>query len=94
MTEATRPQGTPLQETKQKDVDAALAPFTEMMAADGYLLSWEPTAEDRIVVRIDATAEACADCLVPTRVMEAIMSTALEPTPYALERVELPNGGH
>ena len=94
MTESTSPHATPRQETQQKDVDAALAPFTEMMAADGYLLSWEPTAEDRIVVRIDATAEACADCLVPTRVMEAIMSTALEPTPYALERVELPDGGH
>ncbi|MFI8593049.1 hypothetical protein ACIGCK_01265 [Microbacterium sp. NPDC078428] len=73
-------------------VDAALAQFSEMMAADGYVLSWQPVQEDRIVVRIDATDGACADCLVPQKVMEAIMSQALEPTPYALDHVVLPEG--
>lgn len=75
-------------------VDAALKQFTDMMAADGYLLSWTPTDGDRIVVRIDATPEACADCLVPQPVMEAIMASALEPTPYTLDHVELPTGSH
>ncbi|GGH40920.1 hypothetical protein [Microbacterium album] len=73
-------------------VDEALKQFTDMMAADGYVLSWSPTDEDRIVVRIDATADACADCLVPQPVMEAIMASALEPTPYRLDHVVLP--GH
>ncbi|WP_167758099.1 MULTISPECIES: hypothetical protein [Microbacterium] len=71
-------------------VDAALAQFTEMMAADGYVLSWQPAEADRIVVRIDATEGACADCLVPQPVMEAIMAQALEPTPYSLDHVVLP----
>nr|WP_274636977.1 hypothetical protein [Microbacterium bovistercoris] len=74
-------------------VDAALAQFTEMMAADGYLLNWEPASPDRIVVRISATDGACADCLVPAPVMTAIMTSALADTPYDVERVELP-GAH
>ncbi|TQK20795.1 hypothetical protein FBY40_3339 [Microbacterium sp. SLBN-154] len=80
MTEATKPQ----------TVDEALQQFTDMMAADGYVLSWEPSDPQRIVVRIDATEGACADCLVPVNVMEAIMAKALEPTPYALDHVILP----
>lgn len=79
--------------TPAHEVDAALASFTEMMAADGYLLGWEASAADRIVVRIDATPEACADCLVPQPVMHAILAKALDDTAYTLERVELP-GGH
>jgi len=73
-------------------VDAALQQFTDMMAADGYVLSWQPTDPDRIVVRIDATDGACADCLVPINVMEAIMANALAPTPYSLDHVVLPEG--
>jgi hypothetical protein len=76
-----------------KTVEEALAPFTEMMAADGYALRWDAGDEtDRIVVRIEATEGACADCLVPLPVMEAIMSQALEPTPFALDHVVLPEG--
>jgi len=75
-----------------EQVDAALKQFTDMMAADGYVLSWSPSEADRIVVRIDATEEACADCLVPQKVMEAIMAQALEPTSYTLDHVVLPEG--
>lgn len=76
--------------TATSPVAVALAPFTEMMATDGYVLSWEPSGEDRVVVRIEATDGACADCLVPQKVMEAIVGQALEPTPFTLERVVLP----
>lgn len=76
--------------TDATTVDAALQQFTDMMAADGYVLSWQPTDPEKIVVRIDATEGACADCLVPINVMEAIMAKALEPTPYALDHVVLP----
>ena len=75
-------------------VDAALLQFTEMMATDGYVLSWSLSGEAAVVVRIDATADACADCLVPKPVMEAIMASALESTPYSLDHVVLPAGGH
>ena len=75
-------------------VDAALKQFTDMMATDGYVLSWSATGADRIAVRIEATEAACADCLVPQPVMQAIMSAALESTPYTVDSVELPGGGH
>jgi hypothetical protein len=81
-------------QTAVLDVDAALKEFRDMMGADGYLLRWEPAEGDRIVVRIDATDGACADCLVPLPVMEAIMASALEPTPYTLDRVVLPATDH
>ncbi|WP_417561604.1 hypothetical protein [Microbacterium sp.] len=71
-------------------IDAALAGFTEMMRTDGYLLAWEPSAPDRIVVTISATEGACADCLVPQPVMEAIMSSALAETAVSVDRVILP----
>lgn len=78
------------EQTAAARVDDALREFTDMMAADGYLLSWQPTEADKIVVRIDAADGACADCLVPRPVMEAIMANALESTPYGLDHVVLP----
>lgn len=76
--------------TEPISVDSALQQFTDMMAADGYVLTWKPSEADRIVVRIDASDGACADCLVPVNVMEAIMAKALEPTAYSLDHVVLP----
>jgi hypothetical protein len=73
-------------------VDDALASFREMMAADGYLLTWDPAGEDKVVVRIAATDGACEDCLVPLPVMTNIMAKALAPTAYELDHVELPPG--
>jgi len=71
-------------------LDDALRGFRDMMASDGYTLSWSVTGEDRVVVRIEAGADACADCLVPMPVMETIMSNALDPTPYTLDHIVLP----
>ncbi len=75
-------------------VDGALQDFREMLARDGYLLSWSRAAEDRVVVHIDAGPDACADCLAPKPVIEAIMSRALAETPFSLEHVTLPEGEH
>lgn len=71
-------------------LDGALGKFREMLASDGYDLSWELTEQDKVVVQIDAGPDACADCLVPLPIMEAIMSDALAPTPYALDHIVLP----
>lgn len=71
-------------------VDDALQQFGAMLASDGYLLSWSDAGDERVVVEISAGEDACADCLVPLPVMEAIMSKALEPTRYSLDRVVLP----
>ncbi|TFD59661.1 hypothetical protein E3T43_03455 [Cryobacterium sp. Hh7] len=74
-------------------VDTALAGFRDMLATDGYLLSWEETKPQLVVVRIAAGEDACADCLVPQPVMEAIMTQALAGTDYTLDHVVLP-GAH
>jgi hypothetical protein len=73
-------------------LDTALRGFRDMMASDGYTLSWSVTDLDRVVVRIEAGADACADCLAPLPVMETIMSNALGPTPYTLDHIVLPTG--
>lgn len=76
--------------TGPEDVDTALKHFREMMATDGYLLTWEEIQPQQIVVNIAAGEDACADCLVPQPVMEAIMTEALSSTGYALDHVVLP----
>ena len=71
-------------------LDGALGKFREMLASDGYDLSWELTDTATVVVQIEAGPDACADCLVPLPIMEAIMSDALAPTAYALDHIVLP----
>lgn len=79
--------------TATVSVDEALASFREMMATDGYLLTWSEAGSNKVVVKIAATEGACADCLVPLPVMTSIMAKALAPTEYELDHVELP-GDH
>lgn len=71
-------------------IDDALATFRETMQKDDYHLSWTLSEQDTVTVQIQAGPEACADCLSPTPVMEAIMGQALAETPYTLEKVILP----
>lgn len=52
-----------------KDMQATLA-------ADGYALDAREEGE-RVVVRIDATPEACEDCLAPPEVMRVILGKTL-----------------
>jgi hypothetical protein len=79
---------------ERPDLDDALQGFRDMLASDGYTLSWSVTDADAVVVQIEAGPDACSDCLAPRPVMETIMSKALEPTPYALDHIVLPNDGH
>jgi hypothetical protein len=46
------------------------------LSADGYEIDLRHTG-DRVAVRISATPEACADCLVPKPVMRGILGKAL-----------------
>jgi hypothetical protein len=73
-------------------LDGALQGFRDMLAADGYELNWLVTGQDRVQIQIVAGADACADCLVPLPIIEGIMTDALVPTPYTLDRVLLPAG--
>ena len=71
-------------------LDGAFRRFRDVLAADGYDLRWSVTGQDRVVMEIQAGPGACADCLVPLPVMEAIVSDALAPTPYVLDHIVLP----
>ena len=75
-----------------KAVDAALQGFRDMLAADGYQLNWSVTEPQRVLIQIEAGPEACAECLVPLPIIEGIMTDALAPTSYTLDRVVLPAG--
>jgi len=75
------------------DLDGALKEFRDVLAADGYDLIWSLAGPGRVVIEIVAGPDACADCLVPLPVMEAIMSDALGPTRYALDHIVLPAAG-
>ncbi|MQA83826.1 MAG: hypothetical protein GEV03_04100 [Streptosporangiales bacterium] len=46
------------------------------LEADGYRLEVQEEG-DRVGVRISATAEACADCLVPEPVLRGILQQTL-----------------
>ena len=47
-----------------------------MLAADGYALDASEDGE-RVVITIEATPEACEDCLAPPEVMRAILGKTL-----------------
>jgi hypothetical protein len=55
-----------------------------MLAADGYDVAAEEDGE-RVVVRIEATPEACEDCLAPPDVMRAILGKSLAVPADAIE---------
>ena len=60
-----------------KDVEA-------MLAADGYALAAFEEGE-QVVVTIEATPEACEDCLAPPEVMRAILGKTLAVPAEAIE---------
>jgi hypothetical protein len=54
------------------------------LAADGYALTAREDGE-RVVVTIDATPDACEDCLAPPDVMRAILERTLAVPADAIE---------
>jgi hypothetical protein len=56
--------------------EQGLKDVRDMLAADGYDVAAEEEGE-RVVVRIEATPEACEDCLAPPDVMRAILGKSL-----------------
>ncbi|MFC6023437.1 hypothetical protein ACFP2T_45690 [Plantactinospora solaniradicis] len=71
-------------------LEAAFADTVTVLARDGYAAAWELDGEGAVTFRVAATADACAECLVPAPVMQAILDSALEGTGYRIGRVELP----
>ncbi len=64
--------------------EEGLAQVRQMLEADGYTIDARRDGE-RVVVRIEATPEACADCLAPEPVMRAILERALAVPGSAIE---------
>jgi hypothetical protein len=56
--------------------EQGLSDMRATLAADGYELDAREEGE-RVVVRIEATPEACEDCLAPPEVMRAILGKTL-----------------
>ncbi len=56
--------------------EQGLKDMRTMLEADGYELDAQEDGE-RVVVRIEATPEACEDCLAPPDVMRAILGKTL-----------------
>lgn len=60
------------------DFERALGPLAAMLAADGYALAASASEDGRaLALRIDATAEACAECLVPAPVIVSVARSCL-----------------
>ena len=67
---------------------AALEPFREVLAADGYEMSLQ-LDESELTISVRAGSAACSDCVVPESVMrmvidQALTDAGLATTPYRL----------
>ena len=58
-------------------IEEALEPFATALRADGYELRAAATGDHAVGVEVVATADACADCLVPQDVFASIIRTRL-----------------
>ncbi|HEV7679619.1 MAG TPA: hypothetical protein VGQ42_13725 [Candidatus Dormibacteraeota bacterium] len=58
------------------EADELLAPIRTGLEADGYRLNVSAAGE-ALRIDVEATPEACADCLVPKGIMETMVRQAL-----------------
>jgi len=72
----------------RETVEEALRALRLGMEADGYLLQVQELNGDQLTIRIEATANACKECLVPKEVMRGIIQTSL-PAPLGINNVSL-----
>ncbi|MGH8868219.1 MAG: hypothetical protein ACRDYU_09505 [Actinomycetes bacterium] len=84
MTAADRPS------VAQDSLDGAFADVARTLAADGYQAEWRLNEQGAVDFWVTASEEACAECLVPMPVMQAILEGALEGTGRELGRIEMP----
>lgn len=67
----------------------ALAPLRAGFEADGADLAVESASLERVVVRLVLTSDTCADCIVPTTILERMISTTLRDRFPELGRLEV-----
>src|ERR1700753_2948190 len=72
-------------EAATAQIDGALQGLRQGLNADGYDIEWTVAggaSTGEVAIRVVAGPDACADCLVPGPVMQAIMSEALSAAPF------------
>jgi hypothetical protein len=70
--------------------EEALQTLRRSLEADGYRLHVLQGQGGRVAVRISATEEACADCLVPKPLLRSILHRALGVAEESID-LELPS---
>ena len=70
-------------------VSEALASLRAGFEADGVRLMVDTASLERVVVRLVLTPETCAECIVPTPVLERIIATALRDRFPEMGRLEI-----
>jgi hypothetical protein len=58
-------------------VSKALEPIRDGLLLDGYTIDVTAASAHRVQVRVDATENACAECLAPAEVLKMIISGQL-----------------
>jgi hypothetical protein len=71
------------------EVTERLSSIAAALAADGYLLTVDGPSEGRITASIEATPEACAECLVPKRVMGGLLAQAIGDVSLGEDAIDL-----
>jgi hypothetical protein len=69
---------------------AALAGPKAMLESDGFEATWDVDAAGGLHFTVSPGSAECQDCLVPKAVMEAILTDALDGTPWSVAEVTLP----
>ena len=65
-----------------------MQPLRDMLAADGYALRLETVART-LTVNIDATADACEDCLAPAEMIAMMVEDRLKTAGVPVEGISV-----
>jgi hypothetical protein len=60
-----------------EQISERVQPVSQMLAEDGYRLRVELHDDGVISATVEATPDACAECLVPSEVMEGVLRSHL-----------------
>lgn len=71
-------------------LDTAFSEVAEVLGSDGFTSAWTVDQEGLVSFVIGAGEAACAECLVPKPVLEAMLTSALEGSGYRLGEIRVP----
>jgi hypothetical protein len=74
-------------------MEAQLAQIQSMLGPDGYELEWRSSGDDSIELEVVAGPDACAECLVPKKVMLGIVNSMLAEVGVTVSGLVYPTDG-